>query len=103
MVLCTRMCLCYAVCCWAGIAGIASATDAIEWGTLVDATSPFRLLYALQIVDTLTDVSDMDGDRTVKAVDHAPEKPAGAAAGVCRGRRPRHSVLIVMGAGYHST
>jgi hypothetical protein len=66
-----------------GISGIASATGTISWDTLVDATSPFRLLYALQIVDTLTDVTDLDGDRTVRAVDHETEKPAAAAGGAC--------------------
>ncbi len=56
------------------------AQPLVQWSTLVDATSPFRLLYALQIVETLTDVSDTDGDCTVYAVEHAPEKPAGESA-----------------------
>ncbi len=53
--------------------GTAAAGVAVPWNTLIDTSSPFRLLYALQIVDTLSDVSAEDGDATVTVVDHVDE------------------------------
>ena len=60
-----------------GISDISAQSEAtVQWNSLIDTSSPFRLLYALQIVETLTDVSDIDGDSTVTAVDHVEAKPA---------------------------
>ena len=82
-----------------GIASSSSPDDApLHWPSLIDASSPYRLLYALQIVETLTDASDGDGDATVTAVNREEDKPAAApaagqasgdsATGVCHGCLP---------------
>jgi hypothetical protein len=55
------------------------ATADIAWDSLLDSTSPFRLLYALQIVESMTECTDaVDGTVTVLV---PAEKPAVATAG----------------------